>query len=121
MTFLLINGIGIFLIILVIWWFWFSKPKVTKLSDKNKVNDIIIDGGVYAPDSIQVPLNTPIVLRFIRKDASHCAEVVVFDGLNLSETIPLDHPKEITVVIKNPGTYSFHCPMGMYKGKLTAA
>ena len=87
---------------------------------ESQINDIIIDGGVYVPDTLQIPLNTPITLRFIRKDASHCAETVVFDGLNMSEAIPMNQPKEIIIHIKTPGAYAFHCPMGMYKGKLIA-
>jgi len=82
--------------------------------------DVVIDGGVYTPAAISIPVGSPVTLRFTRKDESHCAETVVMQDFGVSEAIPLDEAKEITITAEHPGVYEFHCPMGMYKGKLIA-
>lgn len=113
------NIIGLCLIALIVWWFWLSK-----LNSFIKADDFIeikVKDGVYQPAYIQVKANHPVTLRFIREDASPCAEVVVFDALNISEQLPLHIPKDIVLTLKDIGEYEFTCQMGMYRGKIIAS
>lgn len=101
---------------LIIWWFWLSKLSIlTKAED---FIEIKVKDGVYQPAYIQVKTNLLVTLRFIREDPSPCAEVVVFNSLNISEQLPLHKPKDIVLTLKNVGVYEFTCQMGMYRGKL---
>lgn len=117
MTDLLVNIIGIFLIFLIIWWFWFSDTKA-KIVIEKKIVEIKVKDGVYYPAKIQVEANKEIILRFIREDASPCAESVVFASLDISKKLPFKKPLDIVINIPNKGLYEFTCQMGMYRGKL---
>ena len=114
----IVNISGLCLILLIVWWFWLSK-----LSTVTKADDFIeikVKDGVYQPAYVQVKINHPVTLRFIREDASPCAEVVIFSSLNINEQLPLHKPKDIVLTLKNGGEYEFTCQMGMYRGKIIA-
>ncbi len=113
---ILINLIGLFLIAAIIWWFWFSKPSIAIM--QANIIDIFVKDGVYQPASIQGKINQPLTLRFIRKDASPCAEFVIFNTLNISRSLPINTPTDITLTIEKAGKYEFTCQMGMYRGHL---
>ena len=113
---LIVNSVGLFLIIFIVWWFWIAKPQVQK--SNNSVVDIIVDNGVYSPSRIEVSAGEKTRLRFFRKDASPCAEKVIFEDLNIGEDLPLNQYKVIELTPKKPGEYSFACQMNMYHGSL---
>jgi plastocyanin domain-containing protein len=119
-----INIIGLGLIALVVWWFWLYKPTLYVSKKENiktrNIIEILVKDGVYAPTYIQVALNNPITLRFTRKDASPCAEIVNFSSLNISRQLPLGEPIDIDIKLDKAGEYEFTCQMGMYRGKLIA-
>lgn len=94
MASLLVNIIGLFAIMLIIWWFWLSKPKAQSLQNEKSI-EILVQDGVYTPSRIQVAVGKPVTLVFVRKDPSPCAEKVVFDDLNISEDLSLTQPTEI--------------------------
>lgn len=119
MIFLLINLIGALFIGLIVWWFWFSESKTYATTIQN-FSEIKVRDGVYNPSHIEVPVNQPVTLRFIREDASPCAEYVIFSTLNISQQLPLGKPTDLVFTIKTPGEYEFTCQMGMYRGKLIA-
>ncbi|HEY5716192.1 MAG TPA: cupredoxin domain-containing protein [Psychromonas sp.] len=118
---LFINLAGIFLIALIIWWFWLYAPKSQRQvsADKdNAVIDIVVQDGVYQPATITVSAHKTAILNFIRKDATPCAEMVIFPDLNISEELPLNKAFAITLPMLEKGQYLFHCQMQMYKGYL---
>jgi len=115
----MINLIGILLIGFIVWWFWLYRPKLTtKVAD---ALEIIVKDGIYQPAYIEAKINKPITLKFIRYDASPCAEVVNFNSLNVNKQLPLQKPVEITLTLKEAGEYEFTCQMGMYRGKIMAS
>lgn len=118
MSLLYINIAGAVLILTIIWWFWLAKPRARKV--EGSVIDIMVDDGVYTPSRIEVPVNQLIVLKFIRKDPSPCAEKVLFSSLGLSYDLPVDTPIEVYVSLPEPGEYEFTCQMQMYRGQLLA-
>ena len=118
MSILIVNLAGVSTIAFIIWWFWMSKPKAQRAL--NNVVDILVEGGTYTPPRIEVTVGKEVTLRFLRKDASPCAEKVVFEQFGISVDLPIDIPKEIVVTPSEAGEFSFTCQMQMYKGSLVA-
>ena len=113
----LVNLAGVALIALIVWWFWLSKPKLQRAAGSEPI-EVIVDDGVYTPARIEVPLGKPVTLRFVRKDASPCAEKVLFDDFNISSDLPVGRPYDISFTPDKPGEHEFTCQMRMYRGSL---
>lgn len=114
---IVVNIAGIILAGFIVWWFWVSKGGEGARIAGNEIS-ITVDGGVYDPPVIRVPAGKPLTLRFIRKDASPCAEKVIFNGLDISADLPLGKPYELSFTPEKAGEYEFACQMAMYRGKL---
>ncbi len=112
-----INLLGLALIIFIVWWFWLYKPEKTKVLDDEIT--ITVENGVYQPANITLPANKAVSLRFIRKDASPCASTVVFDGLEISQELPLNKAQVVSLPPLERGEYAFTCQMQMYKGSIS--
>ena len=112
----LINIAAILLIGLIIWWFWIAKPKASRAGEAPI--DILVENGVYTPARIEIPAGKTVILRFTRKDASPCAEKVLFEKQDLAHDLPLNKPKEVRIRIDEAGEYPFTCQMKMYRGSL---
>lgn len=112
----LINIAGLLVIVFIVYWFWVAKPVAVK-SIEHEVN-ITVDNGVYTPASIEISAGEPVTLNFLRKDASPCAEKVIFADLNISEDLPINKSKAIQIKAPQQGEYEFTCQMQMYRGKL---
>ncbi|GAB3015736.1 cupredoxin domain-containing protein [Bowmanella dokdonensis] len=113
---MLINLIGLLLIALIIWWFWLYKGQSQAVGDEPV--QVLVKDGSYQPARLTLKAGAAASLVFKREDASPCAEQVVFPGLDLSETLPLDKPVTVQLPPLAPGTYAFHCQMQMYRGEL---
>lgn len=113
---LIVNLAGLALIGLIVWWFWLSRPKTQRAA--GGVIDILVEGGVYTPARIEVTAGKPVILRFLRKDPSPCAEKVLFDELGLAADLPVGQPVELTLTPTEAGEYAFTCQMQMYRGTL---
>lgn len=113
---IIINIIAVLLFGFIIWWFWLSSPSTQKTD--SAVIDVVVDNGVYTPSSIEVSLGNPLTLRFLRKDASPCAEKVIFEKLNLSADLPVEETVEMKIPTDKKGEYAFTCQMQMYRGML---
>ena len=113
---LIINLLGVLLIGLIVWWFWIYKSKEVSVDDGAVT--IIVDNGSYQPSRIRLPTGQATTLRFLRKDASPCAEMVVFSAFDISEELPLNKPKDINLPPMESGEYPFTCQMQMYRGEL---
>ena len=117
MSIVILNLIGVCLIAFVIWWFWLSKKHVPTINVKDIV-EIQVKDGVYQPAQTHSIVGQKIILRFTRIDPTPCAEVVIFNQLNISKQLPLNEPTDIVITPKQTGEYEFTCQMGMYRGKL---
>jgi plastocyanin domain-containing protein len=116
MSDLVVNALAIAAAAFIVWWFWLSKPKSARA--QSGIIEILVDNGVYTPARIEVPAGQPVTLRFIRKDASPCAEKVLFNDFSLGRDLPLNTPVDITLTPEAPGEYAFTCQMQMYRGAL---
>ncbi len=112
-----VNLAGLLSIVLIVYWFWLSRPRSKKVTTGTAI-EILVENGVYTPARITVGVGHPVTLRFIRKDVSPCAEQVIFHGLGKSETLEVGRPNEITLQVAQAGEYRFTCQMQMYQGTL---
>jgi plastocyanin domain-containing protein len=92
------------------------RPKEVELDAEKRI--IVVDNGTYRPTRIKVQANEATTLQFVRKDASPCAETLLFPDLDINETLPLNKVKRIELPALQTGTYRFHCQMQMYRGEL---
>jgi plastocyanin domain-containing protein len=113
---IIINLLGLLSIGLIVWWFWLYKPKET-IVDEGVVT-IKVENGTYEPSRILLPVGEAATLRFVRKDPSPCAAMVVFADFDISEELPLDKHKDVLLPPIEKGEYSFTCQMQMYRGQL---
>lgn len=119
MNLVVVNAAGLITIGLIIWWFWLSKPRA-RTETGTKPIEITVDQGVYTPSRIEVPVGRPIILRFLRKDPSPCAEIVLFDDFGIAVDLPVNEPTDVVVIPKEAGEFEFTCQMQMYRGQLVA-
>jgi len=113
-----VNGAAVAFIGLIVWWFWFSKPKA-RVAGPGPI-EIIVDNGVYTPARIEAPAGKPLTLRFNRMDPSPCAEKVLFDDFGVAADLAVGTPTEVTITPEKPGDYEFTCQMRMYRGVVVA-
>lgn len=113
---IIINVLGLGLIALIVWWFWIYKPKDVAVNDQKLI--VTVEDGVYQPAHIKLPANQGATLQFLRKDASPCAESVLFPDLEITQTLPVSQLTDVTLPPLAPGEYPFHCQMNMYRGVL---
>ena len=117
MNLLIINLGGLAVIALVVWWFWLSRSKARSETGAKPI-EIVVDQGVYTPSRIEVPAGRPIILRFLRKDPSPCAEKVLFDDFNITTDLPVGEATDVVIIPKEAGEFEFTCQMQMYRGQL---
>lgn len=117
MNLVIVNSAGLATIALIVWWFWMSKPRARSESGTKPI-EIVVDQGVYTPSRIEVPVGRPIILRFVRKDPSPCAEKVLFDDFNIAAELPVGEATDVVVTPIEPGEFEFTCQMQMYRGQL---
>lgn len=110
---------GLLAIAAIVWWFWLSGPQAARATGSQTM-EIRVEGGVYQPAVITVAAGKPLMLRFLRLDATPCAEKVVFAGLNINADLPLGKPRDVALPALTAGTHEFTCQMGMYRGKIVA-
>jgi plastocyanin domain-containing protein len=116
----LVTIFGVVLIVLVNWYFFFSKREKAKASVKGSgIQQIrlIVKGG-YEPDVIVVKKGIPVRIDFYRDETESCSEEIVFGDFNIRMSLPAFKTTSIEFVPKKAGEYVFTCGMGMLRGKL---
>jgi plastocyanin domain-containing protein len=105
--------------ILVIWFFFFSEKKGTRLAASGglQVATIVVKGG-YTPDVLVVKVGQPVRLNFNRQETASCSEMVLFPDFDKSAELPTGETVPIEFTPERPGEYDFQCQMGMFHGKL---
>jgi plastocyanin domain-containing protein len=105
--------------ILVMWFFFFSEKKGTRLTVGGGVQEtnIIVKGG-YSPDVLVVKAGQPVRLNFNRQESASCSEMVLFPDFDKSAKLPEGEIVPIEFTPEKPGEYDCQCQMGMFRGKL---
>jgi len=111
---------GVLFIVLVNWYFFFSRRKETTASiNKGELQEvkITVKGG-YDPDVIVVKRGIPVRLNFYRDETADCSDTVVFGDFNIRKPLPAFKTTPIEFTPEKEGEYVFTCGMGMLRGKL---
>jgi len=117
---LIVTVSGILLIVLVNWYFFFSKRRKTEASIKEgEIQEvrIMVKGG-YDPDVIVVKKGIPVRLNFYRNETADCSDTIVFGDFNIRKPLPAFRTTSIEILPEKEGEYEFTCGMGMLRGKL---
>ncbi len=117
---LIVTISGLMLIILVNWYFLFSKRKVFQAESKEiglQEVKIVVKGG-YSPDVIMVKKGIPVRLDFYRDETADCSDTIVFGDFNIRKPLPAFKTTAIEFTPEKEGEYVFTCGMGMMRGKL---
>lgn len=115
-----VNIGGVALIFAIAWFHWGPRTGFRATSTGGRQEAAVEVKGGYSPDIIVVDAGRPVRLRFTRNETSSCTEKVVFDGLDISRSLPTGHEVVIDLPALEPGEYPFACQMGMVRGKLVA-
>ena len=111
---------GVFLIVLVNWYFFFSRRKETTASiKKGELQEVkvVVKGG-YDPDVIVVKKGIPVRLNFYRDETDDCSDTIVIGDSNVRRPLPAFKTTPIEFTPEKEGEYVFTCGMGMLRGKL---
>lgn len=117
---LLVTIFGVLLIILVNWYFFFSKRKATRAKGESagiqEIN-VVVKGG-YSPDVIVVKRGIPVRINFYRNETEDCSDTIVFGDFKIRKPLLAFKTTPIEFTPEKPGEYTFTCGMGMMRGKL---
>ncbi len=115
----IVTALGLFLIVLIIWFFWLKKAKGTAATISGDYQEalIVVKGG-YTPDTIVVEHGRPVRLNFRRDETAACSEMVLFPDFDKSAKLPTGETVAVEFIPNKPGEYEFACQMGMLRGKL---
>jgi plastocyanin domain-containing protein len=117
---ILVTVLGVLLIILVNWYFFFSKGKTAQARVKAEgIQEVkvVVKGG-YSPDVIVVKKGVPVRIDFYRDETAECSDTIVFGDFNIRKPLPAFKTTPIEFTPQESGEYTFTCGMGMMRGKL---
>jgi len=117
---LVVSVLGILLIVLVNWYFFFSRRKAASAELKEmgfQEVKVIVKGG-YSPDVIVVKKGIPVRLNFYRDETADCSDTIVFGDFKIRKPLPAFKTTAVEFTPEDEGEYDFTCGMGMMRGKL---
>lgn len=117
---IIVTVIGVGLIILVNWYFLFSRRKAFQAELKEmgiQEIKVVVKGG-YSPDVIVVKKGIPVRLYFYRDETADCSDTIVFGDFKIRKALPAFKTTSIEFTPEKEGEYVFTCGMGMMRGKL---
>lgn len=112
--------LGVMLIAFIVWFFWLKRAKGVRAAETSGGYQevmILVKGG-YTPDAIIVQHGKPVRLNFRREETASCSDKVVFAEFQKIADLPTGEIVPVELLPKEPGEFTFSCPMGMFKGKL---
>ena len=118
-TQIIVNGLGLSLIALIVWYFWLYRKEGIQVAEVGGVQEVKINvKGGYDPDVIVVKQGKPVRLHFNRQESAMCSEMVIFDKIDQSAKLPEGETVTIEFIPQQKGEIPFQCQMGMLRGKV---
>jgi plastocyanin domain-containing protein len=118
-TQIIVNGLGLSLIALIVWYFWLYRKEGIQVAEVGGVQEVKINvKGGYDPDVIVVKQGKPVRLHFNRQESAMCSEMVIFDKIDQSAKLPEGETVTIEFTPQQKGEIPFQCQMGMLRGKV---
>jgi plastocyanin domain-containing protein len=117
---LIVTVSGVLLIVLVNWYFFFSRRKETSAElEESGLQEIKITvKGGYNPDVIVVKKGIPVRLNFYRDETDDCSDTIVFGDFKIRKPLHAYKTTPVEFTPEKEGEYEFTCGMGMLRGKL---
>lgn len=116
-----ITVLGAGLIVLINWYFLFSRRKAKAAGAIGKTDlqeiRVVVKGG-YTPDTIVVKKGIPVRLNFYRDETADCSDTIVFGDFNIRKPLPAFQTTPVEFTPEKEGEFGFACGMGMLKGTL---
>ena len=116
----LVLASGLLLIGFIVWFFWLKRAPGVRAGETGGGYQevmILVKGG-YTPDAIIVQHGKPVRLNFRREETAGCSDKVVFADFQKATDLPTGQTVAVELLPKEPGEYTFACPMGMFCGRL---
>jgi len=116
---ILVNLAGLVLIVAIVRYFWLSRKEgvIAVATAGVQMVNVLVKGG-YDPDKITVKKDLPVRLTFTRQESSMCSEIVQFDKLGKSYTLPEGESVVVEFTPREAGEIPFQCQMGMLRGRV---
>lgn len=123
MSVAIVNLVGLALMVLIVWYFWLSKPQgsLAAVGAGGTQEAFVVVKAGYSPDTIRVEAGKPVRLVFNRQETDPCSERVVFDAFGVSADLPEGENIPVEFTPMEPGEYEFACQMGMLRGRLVVS
>ena len=117
---LIVTLFGVVLIVLVNWYFFFSRRKTTSAKVReSRIQEVKVHvKGGYDPDVIVVKKGIPVRLNFYRNETADCSDTIVFGDFNIRKPLPAYKTTPVEFTPEKEGEYEFTCGMAMLRGKL---
>ena len=97
-------------------------PPSTATSDGNsQPTKILVGDSAFDPATVTVRAGLLARLTFVRTSEKTCATEVVFPGLNIRKTLPLNEPVVVEFTPQKTGEVAFACGINMLKGLAVVA
>jgi plastocyanin domain-containing protein len=117
---IMVTVLGVLLIALVNWYFFFSKGEAAQAKlEAGGIQEVrvMVKGG-YSPDVIVVKSGIPVRIDFYRDETAGCSDTIVFRDFDIRKPLPAFKTTSIEFTPEESGEYAFTCGMGMMRGKL---
>ncbi len=117
---LIVLAVGLLLIGFIVWFFWLKHTKGVRAAETSGGYQevmVLVKGG-YTPDTIVVRHGRPVRINFRREETAGCSDKVIFADFHKSADLPTGETVAVELLPKEPGEYTFACPMGMFRGRL---
>ncbi len=93
-----------------------NDPSVT-FDGRTQIIKMAVDGG-YRPNQFTIKAGLPTKWEIDGTNGGGCASVIQSRQLGIAPTLLQKGPNTIAFTAPQPGTYSFSCSMGMYRGQI---
>lgn len=77
-----------------------------------------VDSNGFSPSSIEVEAGHKLNLVFNRAAGKNCGSTVVMPKYKIRKSLPVGKDVVVSITPTAPGSISFTCGMGMYKGSI---